>query len=221
MVDLTKLDPATMAQHLGKPEGDIGRALADSMAERNWPVYEAAIRRVGLGPGEALLEIGFGNGNLVPRLLALAPGSTYTGVDFSETMVEEATAFNRTLIDAGQASFHLAPVEDMPLADASFDRAVTINTIYFWADPVRALTEIHRVLRPDGALLVSAMTPDEAAKSPFTRHGFRIYDAPQLQELHERAGFARVDVDLYRDSAPTLDRSGTRQRETYFVVSTR
>src|SRR5262245_30128782 len=30
VVDLTKLDPATTAQHLGKPEGEIGRALADS-----------------------------------------------------------------------------------------------------------------------------------------------------------------------------------------------
>ena len=75
MVDLGKLDPAETAQHLGKPEGEIGRALADSMAERNWPVYEAAIRRVGVEPGEGLLEIGFGNGKLVPRLLALAPGA--------------------------------------------------------------------------------------------------------------------------------------------------
>jgi hypothetical protein len=42
VVDLTKLDPAVTAQHLRKPEGEIGRALADSMAERNWPVYEAS-----------------------------------------------------------------------------------------------------------------------------------------------------------------------------------
>jgi hypothetical protein len=65
VVDLTKLDPAVTAQHLRKPEGEIGRALADSMAERNWPVYEAAIKLVGLRPAERLIEIGFGNGKLV------------------------------------------------------------------------------------------------------------------------------------------------------------
>jgi hypothetical protein len=60
MVDLCKLDPATMAQHLGKPEGEIGRALADSMAERNWPVYEAAFKRLGVRSGERVFEVGFG-----------------------------------------------------------------------------------------------------------------------------------------------------------------
>jgi hypothetical protein len=69
MVDLSKLDPATMAQHLGKPEGEIGRALADSMAERNWPVYEAAIERLGVRLGERIFEVGFGNGKVVPRLM--------------------------------------------------------------------------------------------------------------------------------------------------------
>ena len=75
MVDLSKLDPATMARHLGKPEGEIGRVLADSMAERNWPVYEAGFQRLAVQPGDRLFEVGFGNGKLVPRLLALAPGS--------------------------------------------------------------------------------------------------------------------------------------------------
>jgi SAM-dependent methyltransferase len=219
VVDLTKLDPAVTAQHLGKPEGEIGRALADSMAERNWPVYEAAIKLVGLRPAERLIEIGFGNGKLVPQLLALAPGATYAGVDFSATMVAEAEAFNSDLIDAGRARFHLASVEVIPLADRSFDRALTINTIYFWPDPVRALAEIRRVLRPDGALLVSAQTPEEAEKAPYTRHGFRIYDEAQLRQLHKQAGFRRVGVELYRDTAPTLDRSGTRERQTYFVIA--
>jgi SAM-dependent methyltransferase len=135
-------------------------------------------------------------------------------------MVAEATAFNRNLIEAGHATFHLASVDEMPLADASFDRAVTINTIYFWPDPVHALAEIHRVLRPGGALLVVAQTPEEAAKAPYTRHGFRIYSEAQLNEMHQRAGFRTVEVEVYRDSAPTLDRSGTTQREAYFVVGT-
>jgi len=70
VVDLSKLDPATMARHLGKPEGEIGRVLADSMAERNWPVYEAGFQRLAVQPGDRLFEVGFGNGKLVPRLLA-------------------------------------------------------------------------------------------------------------------------------------------------------
>ena len=42
VVDLKQLDPPTMAAQLRKPEGEVGLALADSMSERNWPIYEAA-----------------------------------------------------------------------------------------------------------------------------------------------------------------------------------
>ncbi len=219
MFDLTKLDPATTAQHLGRPEGEIGLALADSMAERNWPVYEAAFKRVGAKPGEYIFEVGFGNGKLVPRLLALAPELTYAGIDISETMVAEAETFNRSLVEAGRATFGLASVEAIPFADGAFDRALTVNTIYFWPDPVRALTEIRRVLRADGALVLMVGTPQTMAQAPHARYGFRLYDEAQLRELHDKAGFRRVDVELYRDRAPALSRAGTIDRESLFVVS--
>src|SRR6267154_2549987 len=123
MVDLSKLDPATMARHLGKPEGEIGRALGDSMAERNWPVYEAALKRLGVQPGEHVFEVGFGNGKVVPRLMRLVPGIIYTGIDYSEAMVIVAEASNRNLIDAGNAQFRHASVEAIPFADGAFDHA--------------------------------------------------------------------------------------------------
>jgi SAM-dependent methyltransferase len=170
MIDLTKLDPATTARHLRKPEGEIGRTLADSMSERNWSVYEAGYKRLGVQAGERLFEVGFGNGKLAPRLLALARGVTYTGIDFSETMVGEAEAFNRGLIEAGRAAFRFASVEEIPFAAGSFDRALTVNTIYFWPEPVRALAEIRRVLRPGGLLLVSVGNPEQMRRGiPFTR----------------------------------------------------
>jgi hypothetical protein len=51
------------------------------------------------------------------------------------------------------------------------------------------------------------------------RHHFRIYDEQQLRELHRKARFRRIDVERYYDTAPTLDRSGTIEREELFVVS--
>jgi len=189
MVDLSELDPATMARHLGNPEGEIGCVLADTMAERNWPVYEAGFQRLAVQPGDSLFEVGFGNGKLVPRLLALAPGLTYAGIDFSETMVSEAEAFNQELIRAGRATFRLASVEAIPFAADAFDRALAVNTIYFWPDPVHALAEIRRVLRPDCVLFVLAGTPEEMAKAPFTPYGFRVYDEAQLRECTRTPDF--------------------------------
>jgi ubiquinone/menaquinone biosynthesis C-methylase UbiE len=219
MIDLTKLDPATRAQQLGNPQGEIGVALADSMNKTNGPLNEAVYKRVGPKPGEHIFEVGFGNGKLLPRLLALAPGLNYTGIDVSEAMVGEAEAFNRSLLDAGRVSLRAASVSDIPFPNDSFDRAVTVNTIYFWPEPSRGLAEIRRVLRPNGTLLVAAMTPETAAKYPFTRFGFRLYDEPQLCELHDQAGFRHVDVELYRETVPKADGTGTMEREYYFIIA--
>jgi SAM-dependent methyltransferase len=218
MVDLSKLDPEMMASQLGKPDGEIGRALADSMAERNWPVYEEAFRRLGVGPNERFFEVGFGNGKLVRRLLGLGSGITYAGIDFSEAMVSEADSFNRLLIADGKVEFRVASVEAIPFADRTFDRALTVNTVYFWPKPDQAFAEIRRVLRPGGVLLVAVGTPEQMAKFPPSRHGFRLYNSDQLNKLLGNAGFQNVAVEIFRDRAPTLDRRSATERETLFAI---
>jgi SAM-dependent methyltransferase len=204
VVDLSKLDPATTAQHLGNPQGEIGIALGDQMNKTNGTLNRAVFERLAPRSGDSILEVGFGNGKLVPMLLEFAPGLAYTGVDISETMLAEAEAFNRDLVEAGRVRFRLASVEAIPFADRSFDRAVTVNTIYFWPEPVRGLAEIRRVLRPGGVLMTAAITLDSAAQFAFTQHGFRLYDAPRLRELHEGAGFRRIDIEDYRGTTTNL-----------------
>ena len=152
-------------------------------------------------------EVGFGNGKVVPRLMGLASAIAYTGIDYSQAMVAEAKASNKSQIEGGSVEFRHASVEAIPFADDSFDHALTINTIYFWPEPVRGLAEIRRVLRPSGNLLLVVGTPEQMARNAFTQHGFRLYADAQLRELFVRAGFREVTVELYRDQAPTLDRS--------------
>ena len=100
MVDLTKLDLAVLARQLGNPEGEIGQAVGEYMSRHNANVSAAAWRRLDLKPGARVLEVGFGNGQLIPPLLALEPDLAYTGIDISETMLAEAAAFNRALVEA-------------------------------------------------------------------------------------------------------------------------
>src|SRR5215472_16352711 len=128
---LPTLPPPDRPPLLGKPEAKLGIAPAQVMNQTNAKLIETVYRRLRIQPGQSVLEIGFGNGHTAPLLIQQADSLTYTGIDISQTMVAEATAFNHALIDTGRVTFHLAPAEAMPFADATFDAALAINVIYF------------------------------------------------------------------------------------------
>lgn len=215
-MDLSKLDLALLARQLANPDGEIGRAVGDYMSQGNAAVSAAAWQRLDLRPGDHVLEVGFGNGKLIPALLALQPDLAYSGIDISETMLAAAQVFNRQLAESGRIDLRLGSVEALPFPASSFDRAVCVNTFYFVPDPARALGELHRVLRAGGVLVSAGITPEAAAGLPIVKHGFRVYEPQRLQEMHRAAGFASVDVRTYRETTRRLE-GGTHERSYHLV----
>jgi SAM-dependent methyltransferase len=207
MASLSDLTPAERAHLLSKPEGELGIAIGKNMNETNAKIIEAVYRRLGLQSGHSVLEIGFGNGRTLPLLMRQADAVTYVGIDIAETMVEEARSFNLPLVEAGRATFHPASADSIPCSDASFDRVLAVNVVYFWPDPVRVLAEIRRVLRPDGFSVIAGMDSATAAARPFYRaeYGFRIHDVDALIALHREAGFTNVEVEPYDEITKTSD----------------
>ena len=207
MIDLTQLPPAEMARHLGLPDGDVGLAVSERLNRVNGNITAEAYSRLGLGAGMRVLEIGFGNGHLLPDLLRHSPDLLYIGIDISPTMVDEARRFNATLVNAGQAAFHLADAARIPAANASLDRVFAINVIYFWSDPVVPLREIRRVLRPSGVSLITAVTPETVAGNETFRveSGFHARDANMLVALHRQAGFGEVRTELVTEVASRVE----------------
>lgn len=219
MAGLDVLAPSEMARLLGKPEGEAGRAVGERLNRVNAGITAAVYQRLQLRPGDRVLEVGFGNGRLLPALLACADELTYVGVDIAATMVTEAIAFNAELVAAGRASFWLASAEAIPCPDRSFDRVFAVNVIYFWPDPVRALAEMRRVLRPAGMSVIAAVKPDvDQPPPPFAReeYGFRVRDAATVVALHRDAGFGRVELDDYEEMSTRPD--GTPWKRRYSIV---
>jgi len=199
MANLADLTPAERARLLGKPEGELGVAIGAVKNQTNAKIIETVYRRLDLRTGHSVLEIGFGNGRTVPQLMQQADGLTYTGIDIAETMVAEATAFNRALVDAGRARFHTASAEAIPCPNAGIDRVCAINVVYFWPDPVPVLAEIRRVLRPGGFSIIAGMDGATAARFPFYRaeFGLRVREADELTGLHRAADFTSVDIEPF------------------------
>jgi 2-polyprenyl-3-methyl-5-hydroxy-6-metoxy-1,4-benzoquinol methylase len=94
-----------------------------------------------------VLDAGMGGGRLLEALAGR--GWNVTGADVSEAMVELA---RRRVPDA---SLVVAPVEQLPFEEGSFDAAVALGVLEFAQDVEGALRELARILRPDGLAVVS------------------------------------------------------------------
>jgi ubiquinone/menaquinone biosynthesis C-methylase UbiE len=216
-IDLAQLDHATRARHLANPEGDIGLAIANNLNSINAKVLAWAFKAIAPDQGNRILEIGFGNGHTIPELLELAEGLSYAGIDISRTMIDEATRFNAALIADRRVAVRLGTSSRIPFPDAAFDRALAVNTLYFWSDPAVDLKEIRRVLKAGGKLVLGSMSPTGAEGNPMFKHGFRFYSREELVKLLGAAGFADNSIDVHHEVRKMPD-GGSFDAE-YFITS--
>lgn len=178
-----------LAAQLRKPEGEMGVQTGERMNRGNKAMNLEAIVQLTVEPNDTILEIGMGNGFFVAQILDVDSSVSYVGVDYSGTMVEEAGKLNGVYVANGQAKFEVALAEDLPFDTHTFTKAFTVNTIYFWEEPKTVLTELHRVLKPGGKLLIAIRPKVEMEKYPFTQYGFTLYSAEDVSELLTGNGF--------------------------------
>ena len=100
------------------------------------------------GDGLRALDVGCGTGHHMSALAAR--GFEVAGIDGSDHMLEEARAANPG------AELQRADVASLPFSDDSFDLVLCVEVLRYLADPNSCITEIARVLRPDGVCLATA-----------------------------------------------------------------
>ncbi len=145
--------------------------------------------------GCALLDIGCGDGALLRE--AVARGAKVTGIDPDPAMLAAA---RRGALEAGIAARLLeGRAEQLPLADASFDLVTAMTVLCFVADAAAALSEMARVLRPGGRLVIgelgrwsfwAAQRRLRAWRGSATWKAARFRTAAELRSLAEAAGLS-------------------------------
>ena len=161
----------------------MGSALTQALVEYARPL-----------PGMAVLDLASGTGEPAISLAErVGPQGSVTALDQSAELLEIAAerARQRRLANftTRQADAHA-----LPFADGSFDLAACRFGVMFFADPARALTELHRVLRPGARACFAVWGP---AEQPYWQTTMKI--------VHRHVGGALLaagGADPFRFSAP-------------------
>lgn len=121
-----------------------------------------------------VLEIGCGRGELACRIVSSpAPPSCYVAADFAASAVQFGRARAKSNAAPGRTSLHwiVADIQKIPLIE-TFDTVISCETIEHLPDPVAALREIRRVLRPGGVLFLT--TPNYMGPTGLYRGYLRL-----------------------------------------------
>ena len=134
----------------------------------NRPNSRMVIELAKIKAGDKVLDVGCGTGNLTltAKLYTGASGSVY-GIDASPEMIELAQKKAKRL--GSETIFEVGLIEKLAYPDNTFDTVISRLVIHHLPDDLKriAFTEILRVLKADGHLLVADFNPP---KNPLLNH---------------------------------------------------
>jgi SAM-dependent methyltransferase len=181
--------PAFIARQASRPSGLLGRLLLRVMARETSRFNAEILASLAPAAGEHILEIGYGHGAALAAAAAVAPDARLSGIDISVDAGREAARRCRALLGQGSLDLRVGDSAALPWDAGVFDKAFSVNTLYFWSDPARDLGDIRRVLRDRGRLVLGFREHSEAAAASFPSPIYRFVTIGELTAMLEMAGF--------------------------------
>ncbi|MGH7288738.1 MAG: class I SAM-dependent methyltransferase [Myxococcota bacterium] len=183
--------PELIARQSRRPSGWLGEIVARVMAFETAQANRIAVDRLAARAGEAVLEIGCGHGRTLARL-AEAPCTYLAGIDPSEVMVRLARRRMQRWIGSGRADVSLASSAKIPYADGRFDAVLAVHVVYFWNEPLADLSEVRRVLRRGGRVLLGYRPRDEQTLGALPATVYALRSGSEIEGLLAESGFVEI-----------------------------
>jgi ubiquinone/menaquinone biosynthesis C-methylase UbiE len=171
----------------------------DAFAHHLEPVGQAVLDRIGVAPGDELLDVGTGSGGTI-AIPAAIRGARVVGSDVTPELFEAA---RRRAAAAGvEVEWVEADAGDLPFGDAAFDAVTSTFGAMFAPDHRQAAAELVRVCRPGGRIAMTTWTADGYAGALFDLSGAYVPPRADVEptkhwgeEAHARAMFAAASAE--------------------------
>jgi len=193
---IVKLIPSKiLSLQARKPSGIIGRYLMTKIfnngnADLNTFVKET----LELQRQDRVLEVGFGPGKLINEMANFTTEGVVEGIDFSQTMLKQASKVNKQHIAKGKVRLQNKECSMLPFDNESFDKLCSINTIYFWKKPNKYFSEMFRVIKSGGKIVIGFRDKKQMSSLNLSDDIFNYYSQDDVINLLTEAGFRDVRI---------------------------
>jgi ubiquinone/menaquinone biosynthesis C-methylase UbiE len=175
----------------------------------NMPIAERMIAEIDPRPGQRLLDIACGSGNVA--LVAARRHVEAHGIDYVPALVERAR--QRAAADGVAAEFREADAQALPFPDEEFDHACSVFGVMFAPHQERAARELLRVVKRGGTIAMASWTPDDFGGDFFRAVSKYGPPADPLLPLPSRWGTADGLRALIGDGVREI----ANERQTYLA----
>ncbi|HKW74171.1 MAG TPA: class I SAM-dependent methyltransferase [Terriglobales bacterium] len=184
-----------------KPAGWLGRFVLWNMNSRHSKVTDWGLSHISIGKRETILDVGCGGGRTVTKLAAIASEGKVYGIDHSAASATFARKLNQSSIAAGRVEIQEASVSELPFPENTFDLVTAVETHFWWPDVPGGMSEILRVLKPGGTLIIIAEIykgADTATARLSEKYapvsGMKMLSVDEHRELFANAGYSDIQV---------------------------
>jgi ubiquinone/menaquinone biosynthesis C-methylase UbiE len=179
----------------------------ESMAKGHWPMTEQILKRMNLSGGLRCLDIGCGNGYAVREMARrVVPNGEAVGIDVAPLMIQEALAHPE---NPPNVDFRVSAAECLPFQSDTMDRVLSVEAIYYMADPLTALQEWRRVVRSGATVWLMV---DFYQENPYCHSWadwveipMHLYTQQEYLSLLHKAGFKDVQMDRLFNPKPLTE----------------
>ena len=214
---MSNLDLNEVANQLRCPSGPAGEDMAEVMFKSNSNMIYKTVDRLQLYQQDTVLEIGFGSAKHLPYIFSTAKDIHYHGIEISPLMLEMAEKVKESLEQERIELILSQELNTLPYPDKAFNHCFSVNTVYFWNDPVKYFTEIYRVLKPGGSIALSYIREDFVQQQPFAKEEvFHFYRTEWLIRIMTNIGYSHIERWQYIEN--TLDKVGNKVIRPFVVL---
>jgi ubiquinone/menaquinone biosynthesis C-methylase UbiE len=183
----------------------------EKMEQHHLDITAKAIRRMGLRPGERVLDLGCGSGwatRLLARLVSEGPEGfgQVVGLDVSDEMIRQARAASK---DFENILYVWGSAQQIPWEENFFDKVLSVESFYYYPDQDRALHELFRVMAPHGRLFILINLYKD---NPYSLQWVdklqvpvHVRSAAEYGELLGKHAYEEISWEQIPDDTPTPD----------------